>query len=167
MSTEIHPPIPLDMTALVDEPSGPGQLELYYRISTPQGRVLIQPGAISSFVLRRSGLITCPKTKCDERFTPYTYNVRSGWNIDLCILDDLPNHDQTLKTAIFIWKHAYSELARLVVLELQRQSSFGSEATAHVLLRQDECLACSIHCAVNSGIRKTSSMATKQLFHIL
>jgi hypothetical protein len=168
ISTESHPPNRLEMTALLDEPSGPGQLILYYRISTPQGRVLIQPGAISSYVLLRSGLIACSKSSCDKRFGPNTYLVHSGWSFDLSMLDELPDYSPTLGRSVFIWKHTSSDLARLLALELQRQSSYGSRARAHVLLRQDECLPCSTRSAFQMRPAPDApSMTYQDLFHIL
>ena len=153
------------MTALVDEPSGHGQLSLYYRISTYQNRVLIP---MSTYILSRSGLITCTKSSYDQHFGLNTYLVHLGWNIHLSMLDELPNHNQTLDRSVFIWKHTPSNLARLLALEIQRQSSYGARARAHILLRQDECLPCSIRSAFQVGrMRGSRSEVYQDHFHIL
>ena len=164
----------LDMAALVDEPSGPGQLSLSYRISTPQGRVLLQPGAISSYVLLRSGLIACSNQNCVTELGPNTYFVRSGWSFDNRTLDDLHDYDVTTAREIFIWRHTSSNLARLLALELLRQSHHEIFGRSHVFLRQDECLPCSTRSAdrmVAKGMAKkdTAYYLTDRpnLIHIL
>jgi hypothetical protein len=165
---EIHFNCSLEMTALIDEPSGPGQLSLYYRISSPQGRVILQPGAISSYVLLRSGLLVCSKANCGSSFMPNTYFVRSGYYFDIRTIDELPDYSETLGKGVFIWQHTSSNLARLLALELLRQSYYGNRAESHVFLRQDECLPCSVRLVFQAvRPRDKTRPACQQLIHIL
>lgn len=151
-SSDSQPPYQLKMTALVNEPSGPGRLVLYYQISAPQGQVFIQPGAISCYILRRSGLIICSKSDCDKRFSFYPYFIRTGWNLDVTLLNKLSKSGPMPDRRVFIWKHTEPSVVRLLALEIQRQSSDGIRAKAHILLRQEECLSCSVRTALQTKV---------------
>jgi hypothetical protein len=170
IAVEPYLPNSLTMTALVDEPSGPGQLSLYYRISTPQEQVLLQPGAVSSCVLQRSGLVLCSKSNCGSGFEANTYFVQSGWRFDTRTLDELPNYNYnwTLGKGAFIWKHISLNVARLLAIALLRQSHFDFRAISHIFLRQDECLPCSVRSALQMVQDLGHAHPTnQQLIHIL
>ncbi|KAI1609029.1 hypothetical protein EDD37DRAFT_673560 [Exophiala viscosa] len=140
-------PEQLKLTALVDEPSGPGQLALYYQISAPQGQVFIQPGEISRHILSRSGLIVCSKSDCDERLPLDPYFVRAGWNFDSKSLKEFAESDQMTPGNVLVWKHRNSDIERLLAIEIQRQTSYRLRAHAHVLFARGECVPCSIRAA--------------------
>ncbi|KAL9616789.1 MAG: hypothetical protein Q9160_008386 [Pyrenula sp. 1 TL-2023] len=140
-------PEELELTALVDELSEPGQLAMYYQVETKRGRVTTQPGAMSIYILTNSGLIACDRRNCDSRLYPNAYRVQSGWSFTRDILDDIPDRDLPSPrwSISLIWEHTNSTPARLLALERWRHSNGGISnlwITSYEVLRQDECIPC-------------------------
>ncbi|MCJ1311549.1 hypothetical protein MMC25_005222 [Agyrium rufum] len=156
----IYPSPELQISAIVDEPSGPGRLYFHYRISTNTSRVLIRPGAMTRRILWESGKIVCSKSNCDKflAFTPFL--VRSGWDVDNnSTLDEAFKHS---KTIVLYWKHTRSDLARLLAIHKQME-----KRNTIIIVRRDECLPCAIRSVHPVVHGYPGEILENWLFHVI
>lgn len=155
-----------DMTALVSEPGGPGQLSFFYRVSIAHKNVIILPGRITASVLKHSGRIPCRRSNCPtvlDALAPSLFTVTEGWLLSLEEFPGLISHGN----ACCNWEYIRtSEVARLAAIALCR-AGYNGLAKEHALMRRDECLPCCTRACHEIAATDPAEQDARHIFHLI
>ena len=151
----------LALTPIVVEHGVEGRLTFFYRVSTSTGNIQIPPGRMTAYILRNTGRIPCNGNAAwcpKERVRP-CLSTTSGWNFDEAEARLPPG-----PTVCCIWKHAQSDVARLVALELLRQKNSDWPNRIWAVVRRGECLPCCTKLGVPNLFEGT---AVQGFYHVI
>lgn len=155
-----------DLTAAVVESEKTRGLGFYYRIATPYGNVIVQPGKLTEQVLAKTGLVGCDKSRCSSTIqdSMALYRVEDGWIIG-------PPQEDSLPDSVFVdWTNLRtSDVGKLAAFAAQEFVKIG-ESINETILRRHECLPCCVAAAVHlnaSRKEEFSEFPGRLIWHII
>ena len=129
------------------------ELVVFFEVSIEnEPTIRLRPGCTAYTLLKRTGLVTCDRPRCDDRRALRCGRVRHGWLEDNRVSGQA---NQPTDSMCLIWP-PLSEAARCIVIAI-------NERPGRLFLRREACLSC---CTI-SIMRQMDTTDHGATFHII